>query len=1370
MTDESAREERWVWRARLAAVCLLLTGLAFRQQPGQVVADTKLDLTVSPWSFLADSLHLWDPQSAFGQLQNQAYGYLWPMGPFHGVLLSAGLPAWVVQRLWWSLLLCVAFVGFWKLAQGMRIGGPWSRLAAALLYALCPRIASELTITSVEVWPMALAPWVLWPLVDRRERSWLWRIGLSAAAVAMCGGVNAVATGAVLVLPTLWFLTRRWSWRTLGAFATWLAASAVAIAWWLGPLVLLGRYSPPFVDWIESAGVTSSTASPFEALRGTSAWLGFLATPLGPEWPGGWAYVTLPVLIVVTSLVASTGLVGVGILRTGESAFLALAVIVGLGLMTLAWTGPFASVLADGVADALDGPLAALRNAHKFDVVLRIPLLLGVAVVLTRLESRSRAHHGLRSLSRLVVVAVVVSATAPSIAAGLARDQAYSAIPEYWRQTATWLDRQPGTGNVLVLPSSSFADFAWGSTKDDPLQALMKRPLVLRDAVPLGSAGATRFLDSLNESIGSGRATPGLSTTLAMAGIGFVVVRNDLRPQAQGDPAQAVHAALWASGLSVETSFGPLMADPLENADTTVGYRTQLRRQLVDVYRVPGAVSASLTPWSEVGRAFGGPEDIPRIQREVGASTFVLGSDASAAGVETPGRYVLTDGLRRREVNFGEVTDNTSPVLGADESPRQDRRVTDYVADPLAAQTTTAWDGIRSVTASTSASDVDATLRAGPSTRPAAALDGDFTTRWISGNADGGVGEWLRVELEKPAVVAQAVITFSDDPPVFGVPKTVRVTSESGERIVPTGGALGPITVTLPPGETRFVQIELLSVEGEANNAFSIAELDLTGVDAQELLQLPVPTQQPDDILLAAGLPGREGCLVLEGRTLCSPSWEQAPEGPSALVRRLTLPESGRYRMSGTVRVRPGSAVEALLARPGASATASSRLVSGVLARPDAVFDGDETTAWVASRSDFSPSMTVTLAQSSDIAGLQFIRSSSVAASAPKVVTLTFDDGSRVRGEVGEDGVLEFEARESATVRIDFGATYALTNLEPGSGVSTYVPVGFSELRVLGANGPIGPLNGGLATGAPCGYGPSLTVAGRTHPTEVRGTLSDLLEDRPLTWRTCDTGEVALPGGVSDVSAKASAEFVPDTLSLTAAAAPQSPSVPTKLEAQRPSAARLTLALPHRTEASVVSVPQNYNTGWRATLDGVQLQPVRINGWMQGWVVPGGAPAQVRAEFSPDRTYRWLLILGATLTLGLLLSTAVLLRTRRRVARWAGPPPAVAPRHAAVLGIVASGLAWFPIVSAVSIGLWMVISAGPGSARRATAIGLGALPVVAASIVAVEPWPGGRANLDSWIVQAAVLVGVGATSALAWGVRRQRRPSTHARHADDPNA
>src|SRR3954447_19457231 len=91
---DAAGRFRTVWWLRHGAVCILFTALAFIQSPGTVVVDTKVDLTVNPVGWLARTLHLWVSNPTFGQLQDQAYGYLWPMGPFFAGASASGLPAW----------------------------------------------------------------------------------------------------------------------------------------------------------------------------------------------------------------------------------------------------------------------------------------------------------------------------------------------------------------------------------------------------------------------------------------------------------------------------------------------------------------------------------------------------------------------------------------------------------------------------------------------------------------------------------------------------------------------------------------------------------------------------------------------------------------------------------------------------------------------------------------------------------------------------------------------------------------------------------------------------------------------------------------------------------------------------------------------------------------------------------------------------------------------------------------------------------------------------------------------------------------------------------------------------------------------------
>lgn len=129
-----------------------------------------------------------------GQLQNQAYGYLFPQGPFFALL--SPLPDWITQRLWWALLLTLAFAGTVKLLDALKVGSRGSRLVAAILYALSPRILTTLGAISSEAWPVALVPWILLPVVRILDTGHGTTTGLHSAA-DRCGGAVLGGGGAL---------------------------------------------------------------------------------------------------------------------------------------------------------------------------------------------------------------------------------------------------------------------------------------------------------------------------------------------------------------------------------------------------------------------------------------------------------------------------------------------------------------------------------------------------------------------------------------------------------------------------------------------------------------------------------------------------------------------------------------------------------------------------------------------------------------------------------------------------------------------------------------------------------------------------------------------------------------------------------------------------------------------------------------------------------------------------------------------------------------------------------------------------------------------------------------------------------------------
>ena len=258
----SPLSRRWLWL--VTAVSLTLT---FAQSPGKISPDTKLDLTANPLRFLARALDLWNSELPFGQAQNQAYGYLFPHGAFFLLGDILGLPGWVTQRLWWALLLTVGFWGLLRLAEALGIGSPGARVIAAAAFALSPRVLTTIGAISSETLPMMLAPWVLLPVVSAlRGEGGPTAAGQgtvrvlaarSALALALMGAVNAVATLTGCLPALIWWACHRPNRLWLRFTAWWALCTVLAITWWVVALVMLGRISPQFLDYIESSGVTT---------------------------------------------------------------------------------------------------------------------------------------------------------------------------------------------------------------------------------------------------------------------------------------------------------------------------------------------------------------------------------------------------------------------------------------------------------------------------------------------------------------------------------------------------------------------------------------------------------------------------------------------------------------------------------------------------------------------------------------------------------------------------------------------------------------------------------------------------------------------------------------------------------------------------------------------------------------------------------------------------------------------------------------------------------------------------------------------------------------------------------------------------------
>ncbi|HVB92607.1 MAG TPA: alpha-(1-_3)-arabinofuranosyltransferase family protein [Acidimicrobiales bacterium] len=894
----------------LLTICLVV--VAFLQRPGRIVRDTKLDLSIDPGRFLSDATHLWDPNVNFGSVPNQAYGYLFPLGPFYWLGSSAHLPEWIIQRLWLGLLLIVATWGTVFLAEAMRIGGRWSRLAGGAAYALSPFLLVQIHDTAYVI-PAVLLPWVILPLV-RVEQGRL-TPGAGAArsglAVLLMGGINATEVAAVLVLPVLWFATRRPVRRQARLFVLWLISVGLATAWFVLPLLFQAKYWFNAVPYTETANTTTATSSIAEVLRGAGIWTSF---SLAPTWTtAGLMIESNPAVIVASALIAATGLYGLARREMPQRNLLATAVLLGVGVVCSGYWGPFGGPLAVTVHAALDGPLAVFRNIAKFQPVITLALVLGfvhavehsaIALVRSKRLGRRPLQVGLFA----VTAATVALVAGPALTGQIYPEGSFVAIPAYWHQAVDWLNTRGGMSTTLLIPGNAFADLSWGNPLDQPIQPLASVPWANRAIAPLGSVGNTQFLDSIDRVLASGQPESGLAPYLARAGVRYLLVENDVSSATTGSPPPAAIRLVLANepGVDRVARFGPVVGHSDSGPGTVSLYDphgvTSAIRSL-EIYRVlparEGEALVTTYPLSDGIRLSGGPQAMLALadSGEFPHLAVTLSGDELGPTFKNT-TWVVSDTQQRRATTYTSLYDNVSYLLSPGETaagtlgqPKQ------WIVVPgTRHETVSSLTGVSSV----AASSYGPLFTSVPGLQPLAALlPGTVGSMWQASPTDRS--PWIEIRFLHPLRLHEVTITPGPTEPMQTDITKVRISTDRGQVTSMLASEARPQSVPTPVGETRRLRITLVGLK-EPKTEFvtgpAISHILIPGLTVAQSWKVP------DD--------GSSSAHITPTYLFTSPMPNQlaffkTPDDQVNMSRTFTVPRAATFLVGGeaTPRISP---------------------------------------------------------------------------------------------------------------------------------------------------------------------------------------------------------------------------------------------------------------------------------------------------------------------------------------------------------------------------------------------------------------------------------------------------------------------------------
>ncbi|GAA4096021.1 alpha-(1-_3)-arabinofuranosyltransferase family protein [Nocardioides kongjuensis] len=1351
------RDERRV-RVLLWTVYAALAVFVLTEKWGQATSDTRFELTEVPGPHLAGTFHLWNPEVSLGELQNQAYGYLFPHGSFFWLAELAGVPGWLAQRGWSVLLLVVACEGVRRLARTLGTS-PGAAALAGLAYGLTPRHVTEIGTRSAEVLPGAVLPWALLPVVLAAQGRLRPRNAaiLSAAAFACSGGVNGTATAApaaLLAVAVGWtVLTRRLSWR----FGVgWFALVGAVSAWWVLSLLRLGAYSPPFFDFVEDARTTTSTSGFGPVLRGASNWVGYISVGGQRWWPAGYDLAYEPWLVLGSGIVAVAGFVGLLRMRSAWRTPLLLAAVFGLTCQVIAHTGALDGPFSQALRDLLDGPLAPLRNVPKVDPVLRVPIALGLAVVvddLVRLLLRRRDGRLWRPVVRrgiaggvvLFLVGGLVAMAQPILSADT-RTPGWKQVPSYWTQAAAFLEKRSGAsdrsgGATWVIPGSGFGIQQWGWTMEEPMEAVARSPWITRSQVPLTPPATIRLFTAMEAYLETGSGSPYLRHLLNRLGIDTVLVRHDLDTDvAQATSASLVGVALGRSpGLQQvatfgELEFGPAIevfdVEPAEGAQTgTGGYDV---RDVDDAVTVAGSVEAAV---AAVGSGLVGP-----------AQAMVLEGEESwkHAG------QVVGDGYRRRERAFGRNQDAESNVMTPTDRYHGDRVVPNYPGSAGSEPVVAKYDGIAGVDASTSRAWTSSLGPVHPENAPWSALDGDPSTYWRPSPYLDARGQWLEVDLGRERTVDEVTLS---QPTVEDVERVTRwrVTAGGHSRILTADPFTGEGTVRLGVRADR-VRVEALGGTSR-NAAIGIAELDVDGIRATRTLVVPEASTDAAPDLVFAAAPEARACVLTVFGADCDRYRAHASEEATGIDRTFTLDQAGRFAVRGVVVARslPGT-LPLLQPGSGTTMTGSSWLSVDPAASPRMAYDGSDATSWIADPRDTTPVLEVDLGRERTLRRISLTPPAGVAVLPDHAqIRARTADGEEVR-EVDLRGFGGFEPVRARRLSITFSRS---ADRVGGA------PLGMGELHLGGVRAV--PLDGGAPTGAVCGYGPQLVLDGRVVDTRVHGFLGDVVAAGQLAVEPCDdAGPLRLSAGTHRVELRSTQQFQPVGLTLDAVGSGAEPgrvhprSRTIRLLSTADTRVRLDVG---PGQDAILSSPHNVNVGWVATVDGHELERVTVDGWAQGWLLPAGTSGEVELGYAPQRGYLVVLV-GGLGVLGAVLLAALGILVSGALRRHRGPADALpdtealeapipeepAPSRrrtvlAAVIGGLVAGLVGGPVVAVGGV-VGALLARWPRVAQAL--VGVVLLGALVAFVLALRDGPVLPSRAADLVTGAALAAGVAA--------------------------
>lgn len=567
--------------ACLAVIPFLLHG-------NYLIFNSILDIYIDPFYFFNRFIYLWNSQEWAGTITSWGISYLFPVSFFTSIFSFFKLPGAVIERIWFTFILFLSGVSMYYLISVITAEKYYiARMVSAIAYTYNLYIFVGLQGASVLLLPYATLPLMLGIYIrgasDRNYIKYAILFGFATSVMSFISPPLVVSSAIVLAsyfLYHIFFINNGKNISQIMKLTLFVLLFSILLnSWVILPIIqyILTAYATDIpsifsekLSWINN---NSSFSETFRLLGiwyfyGTGApdVLNFSYSPL---FKHNAVFILTSFLIPILALVALIKKPTNRYINFfGILIIIAIPMAVGIyPTQNPSFTGkiflwayqniPFFNIFKDNYR-----PFVAI-------IALSYAVLLGSLtndfyLYLKNKIIPSNKHPLIKKILPMVpvilIIGIILINSFPIITGNIFYEpMKIKYIPNYWSESANWINEQQDDFRVLFLPEQKFALYTWGSTVGEISLSIYKKSQIFTVA-SVANTPNVKLINLIYKSINQD-STANIAKAAGIMNIRYILQRNDYDWEFsvnKNSPEYIRSVLNYQEGIYLEKTFGEL--------------------------------------------------------------------------------------------------------------------------------------------------------------------------------------------------------------------------------------------------------------------------------------------------------------------------------------------------------------------------------------------------------------------------------------------------------------------------------------------------------------------------------------------------------------------------------------------------------------------------------------------------------------------------------------------------------------------------------------------------------------------------------------------------------------------------------------------